>query len=85
LKEAGLVEVIAEMSKAVAKTQTPDLCTCSKAACVEKMTSFKSSAGAHRLEPFVVAHGGKLDGLIAGRKNAVFLPTDTTIGNQTFA
>lgn len=47
LKEAGLVEVIAEMSKAVAKTQTPDLCTCSKAACVEKMTSFKSSAGAH--------------------------------------
>lgn len=47
LKQAGLVEVIAEMSKVVAKTQTPDLCTCSKAACVEKMKSFKGSAGAH--------------------------------------
>eukprot|EP00438_Fugacium_kawagutii_P009691 Skav208647 [mRNA] locus=scaffold1081:232968:234233:- [translate_table: standard] len=47
LKEAGLVDVIAELSKAVAEAQNPDLCTCSKAACVEKLKAFKESAGEH--------------------------------------
>ena len=44
LKEAGLVQVIRDMSACVAATQVPDLCFCDRPACTEKMKTWKGGS-----------------------------------------
>ena len=83
LKEAGLVQVIRDMSACVAATQVPDLCFCDRPACTEKMKTWKGEVrwldSIFSSMPYVVVHGGLLDRMsaIAERWKKCFSTTCT--------